>query len=186
MSSIIWKPIKGYKGFYEVSNTGQVRSLDRSIKVSAGKRKVKGKMMAIKTKQDGYQYVTLSRNGKHAHCYVHRLVAGAFLPNVGNLPEVNHLSGNKADNTVGNLQWCTHQQNVQHAYANGLTANIGGSHYFAMGVIDNTLGREFGTVKEWCEARGINYSTGRNLLNGHNTSNRIDLSGIVKTTKKSM
>lgn len=183
----IWKPIKGYNGFYQVSNTGLVRSLNRTIKFSDGrKRKLKGKMMSPKYKPDGYTYVTLSRNGKHSHHYIHRLVAAAFLPNAGNLPEVNHLSGNKADNSVRNLEWCTHQQNVKHAYDNGLSTNMGGSHSFAVGVIDNKLGMKFETVKEWCKARGIAYSTGRNLLNGSNKSRTIDLSGVVKASQKTI
>jgi len=179
-----WLPVIGYTGIYEVSDTGMVRSIDRTIQLSNGRlRKIKGKLISPKHNEDGYLFVSLSKDGIVKTKYTHRLVAQAFIPNPGILPEVNHLSGNKTDNTVENLQWCTHQQNVVHAYVTGLSNNIGASHRCAVGVIDNTLEKEYGTVKEWCDARGINYSTGRNILNGSNKSRTIDLTGVVRIPK---
>jgi hypothetical protein len=180
-----WRPLHGYEGFYEVSDSGSVRSIDRTIDLPDNKRrKIKGRTLAIKKNRDGYQFVSVSRNGKQETMYVHRAVAKTYLPNPDDLPQVNHLDGNKLNNNVRNLAWVTHPQNVQHCYDTGLCKNKGGNHTFAVGVIDNSLGQEFSTIKEWCEARGISYSTGRNLLSGYNGSKTIDLSAIVKQLKR--
>jgi hypothetical protein len=179
-----WQPIHGYEGYYKVSDTGIVRSIDRKINLQNGKsRKIKGRTIASKKNNDGYLFVSVSRDGESITKYIHRAVAEAFLPNPKNLPEVNHLNGDKCNNCIVNLAWVTHRQNVQHCYDTGLCKNKGGNHVFAVGVIDNMLGKEFSTIKDWCAARGINYSTGRNLLTGHNASKSIDLSAIVKQSK---
>lgn len=68
----------------------------------------------------GYKYVVFRYGGKVKHEYVHRLVATAFLPRKNGCSEVNHLDGNKSNNSVSNLEWCTRNRNVQHAYDYGL------------------------------------------------------------------
>ena len=184
MQEQVWKPVFQYEGYYEVSDHGNVRGVDRAIQLPDEKiRKVKGRLIAPKRNADGYLFVSLSRNGVTNTRYIHRMVAVAFIPNPWQLPEANHLDGDKTNNVPANLQWVTHQDNVIHAYAYGLNRNMGGSHKMAVGVIDNILGREFETVKDWCAARGINYNTGRNLLNGLNKSKTIDLTGVVKISK---
>ena len=69
---------------------------------------------------NGYRFVNLIANGKKKNHLVHRLVAVAFLPNPNNLPVVNHKDGNKLNNKLENLEWCTFQQNSQHAHEVGL------------------------------------------------------------------
>lgn len=69
---------------------------------------------------DGYHRVTLYKDNKPKHCPVHRLVAETFIPNPENKPTVNHIDGNKANNSISNLEWSTHSENSQHAYDNGL------------------------------------------------------------------
>lgn len=177
-------PVAGYEGIYEVSDTGLVRSLDRYVDLSGEKRRrIQGKQLSAKRNKEGYLFVSLCREGVVKTNYIHRLVAKAFIPNPNELPEVNHLNGIKTDNSATNLEWCTHQDNVRHAYANGLNRNAGGSHAFAAMVTDNELGQTFATVQDWCAARGIPYSTGRNLLNNQGRSRTIDLTQVTKVSK---
>lgn len=102
----IFKWVKGYEGYYEVSNKGKVRSTSykgtRILKPSKTKR--------------GYLNVIFCINQVKIHKLVHRLVAETFLMNPNNLKQVNHINGNKEDNSVENLEWCTQEYNNFHAY----------------------------------------------------------------------
>lgn len=111
MSDVIWKPISGFEGLYEVSNHGDVRSLTRYIKHDYFMQKRKGMTIRQSTSKTGYKRVTLTKNGKPHYFNVHRLVAQAFIPNPNNFSQVNHKNENKNDNRVGNLEWCTQAYN---------------------------------------------------------------------------
>lgn len=63
----------------------------------------------------GYEYVQFVHNGKHCHALVHRLLAKAFIPNPDNKPCINHIDGNKTNNSLENLEWCTYSENTEHA-----------------------------------------------------------------------
>ena len=109
-----WKPIQEFNGEYEVSNLGRVRSMKRYYGVV-------GRIMPQTIQRKGYYAVTFHMNNK-AYCRkVHRLVIEAFTPNPDNLPTINHIDGNKLNNHVSNLEWCTYQANMQHAVRTGLT-----------------------------------------------------------------
>ena len=111
MSEEIWKPIKGTDGKYEVCNLGYVRT--------NGKRPG---LLTLTKQPKGYLYAMIEfPDGKKKNCRVHRLVAEYFLPNPDNLPCINHIDGDKTNNIVSNLEWCTYQQNMQHAVRIGLT-----------------------------------------------------------------
>ena len=113
-----WRPIEGYEGLYEVSNTGQVRSLDRYVKYSNGRIHLhKGKVLSPIKDTDDYLKVNLYCNGKNKKCLVHRLVAEAFISNINNLPEVNHKDEDKSNNRVDNLEWCNRKYNVNYGTA---------------------------------------------------------------------
>lgn len=184
MFPIIWKPVVGYESSYLVSNTGEVRSRNRLVRdINHINRRLLERSLKPRVDRSGYVTVRLNKEDKSKTCFVHRLVAEAFIPNPANLPEVNHKSGVKTDNTPANLEWVSHSENVKHAYRVGLNRNQKGNHAFAVGVIDNQIGKEFATIKEWCEARGVKYSTGRNILSGCNRSKEIDSTLIVRVNK---
>ena len=106
-----WRDIKGYEGLYQVSNTGKVKSLERTVRIGRGYRTVTEKIMKPRENNHGYLQLHLCREGKRKLCRIHRLVAQAFLPNPDNLSEVNHKDENKQNNYVENLEWCSHSYN---------------------------------------------------------------------------
>ena len=125
MNKEIWKDIVGYEGLYQVSNQGNVRSLTREhIQFNHNvncKVKYKGKMLKPNTqKGTGYLTYTLyNKNKKGKVILVHRLVAINFLDNKDNCRVVNHIDGDKTNNCVENLEWCTQSHNVKEAYRLG-------------------------------------------------------------------
>lgn len=108
-----WKDIKGYEGLYEVSNFGNVRSLDRVIRSKHnGTMLRKGRILTpFYEEKKGYYQVSLSKDGKNKKHRVHRLVASAFLDNPHNYTDVNHKDEVKTNNNVDNLEWCTRKYN---------------------------------------------------------------------------
>lgn len=105
-----WRDVVGYEDHYEISNLGRVRSKDRkSISTDTILCQRKGKL--LKPKGHRYFRIDLSKNGFVRTYCIHRLVAEAFLPNVDNLPEVDHLDRNKHNNIVSNLRWVSKVEN---------------------------------------------------------------------------
>jgi len=120
----IWKDIVGYEGYYQVSNLGRVKSLDRVITNKMGvMRNFKGFVKKLTPDGRGYLVVTLSRDGKDTRCIVHRLVAEAFIPNKEKLPFINHKDEIKDNNHVDNLEWCTCEYNNRYGTCPERTRN---------------------------------------------------------------
>lgn len=117
----VWKDIKGYEGLYQVSNLGRVKSLDhwtyRRFNFGVCKNMFyKGMILKHITDTDGYAIVSLSGQEKQMLKKVHRLVANAFIPKIEGKDIVNHKDGNKKNNVVSNLEWCTPKENTIHCY----------------------------------------------------------------------
>lgn len=115
----IWKDIEGFEGLYQVSNMGNVRSLDRFIVCKNGKiRKYKGKtLQPILAKKNGYYTVSLVQGIRREVHYIHRLVALYFVENLNpkKYNVVNHIDENKLNNIYTNLEWCDTQYNTQYS-----------------------------------------------------------------------
>jgi hypothetical protein len=113
----IWKEIKGYEGYFEVSNLGNFRSKDRMVKYKqSGMRLYPGKSLKTETIVDGYQRIVLMKEAHKKRYMCHRLVAETFIPNPEDKPYVNHINGIKSDNRACNLEWVTQSENELHSF----------------------------------------------------------------------
>jgi hypothetical protein len=109
MLNEVWKDIPNYDGRYQTSNLGNIRNKLFVMKKNIGYR--------------GYEQIKLTKNGISHNHKVHRLVAQAFIPNLNNLPQINHINGIKTDNRVENLEWCTNSYNQLEANRMGFCKN---------------------------------------------------------------
>lgn len=109
----IWKPIKGYEDLYKVSNLGRIYTSEKSFKFPNGGLCIKeGKIKKPYMDKDGYLRTSLTKEHKQQTFAVHRLVAETFIPNENNYPCIDHINGDRSDNKVINLRWCTWKQNA--------------------------------------------------------------------------
>lgn len=149
----IWKPVKGYENLYEVSNIGNVKSLDRIIKDKNGIIKIiKGKNHKLYTTKSGYVSTSLYKNSEQKVYRVHRLVAEAFIPNPNNLPQINHIDENKENNCAENLEWCTGSENCKRK-------SIKGERKVLQYDKNGNFIKEWDSIKEASENLNIKYST---------------------------
>lgn len=115
-----WRDIPGYEGFYQVSNLGRIKSL---VGWNGHKYISREKILAPTKTSTGYWKVDLSKGKARKSLKLHRAIAMAFIPNPENYPVINHLDGNRLNNEISNLEWCTVKRNCQHAYDTGLNGN---------------------------------------------------------------
>jgi hypothetical protein len=121
-----WRPVEGWEGFYEVSSLARVRRLPREVRTCGIKRIFtvricRGGVVKMSTDKAGYYRADLYNGERRKNSLVHRLFAVAFIPNPDAKPCINHIDGDKKNNSADNLEWCTHIENMQHAFATGLT-----------------------------------------------------------------
>ena len=121
----IWKDIPGYEESYMVSDMGQVYSKTRFIKQGDKRRLTKGRILSQKVRRDGYCEVNLYKNNAGSSHSVHRLVCSAFIDEDITGMDVNHKDGIITNNSLGNLEICTHLENMRHAIQTGLLKNYG-------------------------------------------------------------
>lgn len=141
LNTEIWKEIPNLP--YDISNLGNVR---RQLNA---KYKYKNRLYIKPYKNNkGYLCVNLYKECKVYKRQLHRLIAQAFIPNPNNLDEINHIDGNPLNNSIENLEWCTHQYNIQHAWNNGLFKN----HYSNASVKRKNCSSKYRGV-HWDKAR---------------------------------
>jgi hypothetical protein len=114
---IEWRSVEEFDGYYEISSNGEVKSLGRWVKGKGNSQQWRdGRILTpIKDTKNGYFQVGLCIDRKISTRFVHRLLGIAFIPNPLNLPQINHKDGNKNNNDLNNLEWCTHQENIKHS-----------------------------------------------------------------------
>ena len=170
---IIWKDVVGYEGYYEVSNTGLVRSVDRTVKSRWGTpKKLKGKPMKTYTNRYGYEMIILTCLGKQKHHSIHQMVGKAFMENPESLETINHKDGNKLNNFVDNLEWMSFKENRAHAYTTGLASSKGVRNSKAklsdIQVVEIVNRYKAGQIlqKQLAVEYGVHLSTIQRIING--------------------
>jgi hypothetical protein len=116
----VWKDIEGYVGLYQISSYGRVRSLDREVMYEEKCKLRKGKVLTLQSDSYGYHVTNLNKEKKRKEHKVHRLLSQAFIPNPFNKPYINHIDGDKQNNNLNNLEWCTPKENMVHSAENNL------------------------------------------------------------------
>lgn len=155
-----WRDIKGYEGYYQVSDTGLVKAISRIVIFADGrKRNYPEKLLPIKEwfkNGTGYLMVSLTKHHKTKGFSVHRLVAEAFIPNPNNYTQVNHKDENKANNHVDNLEWCNAKYNNRYSNSTKVLQ----------------FNKKGGFIKEW------------NCITDAAEQLKIPISGIVRCCKR--
>lgn len=151
----IWKDVKGYEGIYAISSYGRCKSLQ--AKLGYGRMEDKDGIMKIENikHHNGYCTIKLTVNKIKKTARIHRLVAEAFIPNPNNYPFINHIDGNKLNNNVENLEWCNHQQNMEHASKHKLI-NQGIKRKIKQLTLDNVEIKIFNSIREASKETNVN------------------------------
>ena len=119
----LWIPVKDYEGYYEISNFGKLMSLNYK---GNGYKKI----LKTNINDNGYEQVRLNLEKVGKNKKIHRLVAEAFIDNPENKRCVNHKDGNKCNNNLINLEWCTHSENTLHAFKNNIAKALRGENSY--------------------------------------------------------
>jgi hypothetical protein len=166
----IWKDVAGYEGLYQVSNLGNVRSVDKYTSNRFATRFWPSKALKLKNTRFGYVVANLSKEGKLKNVFVHRIVCAAFIGDHPN-KQVNHINGIKTDNRLENLEWVTSSENHLHAFKTGLRVgySIKGSQS-SKAKLDETKVREIklssNSVRNLAKIYGVHHSVIQGIKTG--------------------
>lgn len=173
----VWKDVNGFKGFYQISNLGNVKSLER--KVPQGKygnyRVLKEMQLHPTDNGNGYLIISLRRGNKRKNYYIHRLVAEHFVDNPRALNYVNHKDYNKRNNNAENLEWCTQKENVLYSssrmrktHKNWKVSSTNEKYIYMRGgryrlSISGKIDRTYATLENAVKAREVVLSGGQHF-----------------------
>lgn len=163
----IWKDIQGFEGLYQASTLGNIRSVDRVITQFGHKkhynRRMKGQIIKPKLQNSGYSVVWLSKSGKVSPYTVHRIIANTFIKPIEGSDYVNHIDGNKENNKVSNLEWCTLSENITHSYR-----DIGRKPSKPLSVLCVDTGEIFESIQRAAKDKGITKTSISHVIHGRN------------------
>jgi len=173
MEEIIFKQIKDFSKYY-INKFGEIYSI--------GDIRHKATIKFAAPNKDGYLYVKLYKNKKEYIKYIHRLVAETFIPNIETKHQINHIDGNKLNNKVSNLEWCTQSENVKHAYKLGLVKSnmknkFGKKHHSSKKVIQYTIEGKF--IKNWDSMSDVKRELGISHIGECCKGNRKSVGGYI-------
>ena len=160
----VWKNVVGYEGLYQVSNLGNVKSMERVVKrIRRGTFSVKERILKKSITGDGYYQVGLSKDGKEKNHKIHRLMAEAFFDYKNKKLVINHKDGNRLNNELSNLELCTQSHNIKEAIRLGTKEppclnKIGKLHSRSKPVIQYDKNDNF--IREWENARQVERELG--------------------------
>lgn len=171
----IWKDIPGYEGFYQASNLGNIKSVERYYVGGCGCRRKVGGIRKPHKMKDGYLHLMLCKNGNKKHFLVHRLIAITFIPNPNNLPEVNHKDENRQHNSVDNLEWCSSSYNSNYGNRNK-RVGLGNGKKVIQSDFEGRIISVYKSASEASRQTGIN----RNSISGccRGDKNRLSAGGF--------
>lgn len=172
----IWKDIEGFEGYYKISNLGRILAIGRTVGAANNKTKtIKEKLLSTPKFSNGYRVVSLYKNCKCKKLLVHRLIAMCFIPNPENKPYINHIDGDRLNNRIENLEWCTHKENMEHMWKigrgyDGFTGRCGKysprSKKVSMFSKEGTLLKTYFSILEASNEAGVSCSAISNCANG--------------------
>ena len=166
MEQVIWKDVVGYEGRYQVSNFGQVRSLDVSLPCKNGGVSVhKGRIKPLNKNNRGYVTVALCKDGKTRRTLLHRLVAKAFVDNTECKPQVNHIDGDISNNMASNLEWVTDDENKAHSSIRNGGTQRPKKPVMVTNITTSTMSL-FSGLREAERALGLDHKSSLNVIKG--------------------
>lgn len=141
----IYIPIVNYEGLYEVSNYGNIKSTSKTVFIGNKKngdpkfKITNDRILKIFKSCNSYINIHLYKDGNKKTFLVHRLMAISFIPNPKNKEFVNHIDGNKLNNNLLNLEWCTRKENNDHGYSMGLMHKSHGVNHTSAKLNDKSV-----------------------------------------------
>ena len=164
--------IKGYEGLYKINKEAVIYSYQKSWKAGNGcVHYLPEKIVSQITDKLGYNKVHLNKNGNRKSIAVHRLIALNFIANPENKKEVNHKNGIKSDNRIENLEWNTHQENIQHAHKTGLASTKAAVAKTSLKIKNNQTGEVYLSAEKAAKSMGISRRHLLNMLYGKYKNN---------------